>query len=246
MPGLLALLLTLSFPIIGKTGPDVFQSLEKSLVLVPGGPFVMGSREGEADARPAEATVAPFRMGRFEVTVGEYAQYLNDAGVTSAPPPQVRGGPGRCAPRWGLARNPASFVTYDDAERYCAWLSARTGRKVRLPTEAEWECAARGGIAQARYPWGWGEATGRARFDAKEPAPVGSFEANPFGLYDMAGNVFEWCARPAGSDKAPARGGSWAERDPKMLRVFQREFFRPDYRDADVGFRILVEEGASN
>ena len=128
-----------------------------------------------------------------------------------------------------------------DAADYCRWLSEKSGETVRLPTEEEWEFAARGGIRRARYPWGWGSPDGRACYGARAVRRVASFQANPFGLYDMAGNVFEWCG-PAVGEQAPARGGSWAEKDPKFLRVFHRVLFPRDYRDADVGFRVVVEE----
>ncbi|MFH0953218.1 MAG: SUMF1/EgtB/PvdO family nonheme iron enzyme [Verrucomicrobiota bacterium] len=215
------------------------------LVRVPGGAFRMGSREGDAEAQPHEAAVNDFWMGRCEVTVGEYAEYLNSATPATAPATgQLAFRAGRYVPRWGTRDKPVTHVSYDDAAAYCRWLGRRDNRAVRLPAESEWEYAARGGIARARYPWGWGDPAGRACCCGRGPRRVGSFEPNPFGLYDMAGNVFEWCAADAGSctsGEAVARGGSWAERDTRFLRVFHRARFRRDYRDADVGFRILVE-----
>ena len=220
------------FPTIGKN----------RLASIPGGTFVMGSREGDADAQPREVPIDGFLIGRCEVTVAEFVEFLNAGGATNWPgSPQIAGSPGRYSARWFQSRNPVAYVNVSDAAEYCRWLSEKSGRIVRLPTEAEWEYAARGGIRRARYPWGWGSPEGRACYNADAPQPAGSFEENPFGLYDMAGNVFEWCCL-AGDERAPARGGSWAEKDPRFLRVFHRVLFPRDYRDADVGFRVLVED----
>ena len=234
--------LAADFPILGKNGEKSSNPWKNQLVSVPGGFFTVGSREGNADAQPREARVDGFRMGRYEVTVDEFVDFLNASGIGDWPgSPQIAGGPGGYAARWFQGRKPVAFVCVADAENYCRWLSEMTGETVRLPTEEEWEVAARGGIRRARYPWGWGNPDGRACYRASAAQRVGSFEANPFGLYDMAGNVFEWCGS-GGGRQSPARGGSWSETDPKFLRVFHRVLFPRDYRDADVGFRIVVEE----
>ena len=230
------------FLILGKHNIEFSTDWENRLASIPGGIFVMGSREGNADAQPREAQVGGFRIGRCEVTVAEFVEYLNASGSTHWPgSPQITESFGRYSARWFQSRKPVAFVSLADAKDYCRWLSEKTGETVRLPTEAEWEYAARGGIRRARYPWGWGSPEGRACYNADAARRVGSFEANPFGLYDMAGNVFEWCG-PAAGEQAPARGGSWSEKDPKFLRVFHRVLFPRDYRDADVGFRVVVEE----
>ena len=221
------------FPTLGKTG---------RLAAIPGGSFVMGSRVGGPDAQPREVRVERFLIGCFEVTVREFVDCLNAGGVTNWPgsPQIVKRGSGYSA-CWFQAPKPVAYVSAADAENYCRWLSEQTGKTVRLPTEAEWEYAARGGIRHARYPWGWGKPEGRACFNDRAASRVGSFEPNSFGLYDMAGNVFEWCRSESG-DRVPARGGSWGEKDPRFLRVFHRVLFPRDYRDADVGFRVVVEE----
>jgi formylglycine-generating enzyme required for sulfatase activity len=180
-----------------------------------------------------------------ELTVWEYVRYLNEAS-RPAPTgmPQVAASQGRARPRAGAATQPVTHVSFDEARAYCRWRSEQSGRVTRLPTEAEWEYAARGGVRQARYPWGWGSPVGRACFAANRPGAFGRYPPNPYGLYDMAGNVYEWCLPEPGAadtNRCVARGGSWAERDPGMLTVFTRAWFDRDYRNADVGFRVLVE-----
>jgi len=219
----------LVFPRVGKIGDTVRpsalvrRSLERSTVAVPGGRVQLGSRE-EGGLRVV--AVAPFRIGRCEVTVEEYAGFLDATGVGSEVPGGGRG-------------KPVARVSAADAASYCRWLSERSGARVRLPTEDEWECAARGGLVGARYPWGWGTPQGKAQFRARGAARVGRFEPNGFGLYDAAGNVFEWCL--AADGVAVARGGSWAETEEEALRVFRRVKLPEAYRGADVGFRVVVE-----
>ena len=188
-----------------------------------------------------------FELGRCEVTVGEFAAYLNAVGATDFPEttqimPSVGGG---YTVQNGRVRQAVAEVTPADAEAYCRWCSQQEGRMIRLPTETEWETAARGGVNGAPYPWGWGGNPSKlARFATNGPAGRGGlFPANGFGLYDMAGNLYEWCATDPDDppDRRVARGGSWAERDPARLEVTHRQLFPADYRDRDVGFRVLRE-----
>ena len=230
-----------ALPVLRIPGPPEAR-IVRHLVTVPGGTCVMGSREAGGSAGPTTVTVSSFLVGRFEVTVGEFVRYLNSPGCSStARPHGVRLKRGRHVAAWGQANEPVSGVSRADALGYCAWLSGQTGLRVRLPTETEWEHAARGGMDGARYPWGWGETAGRACFASRKPRRVGSFSSNMFGLYDMAGNVFEWCSDDVAGGLAPVRGGSWAERDPAMLRVYRRTMVPEDYRDRDVGFRIAAD-----
>lgn len=188
-----------------------------------------------------------FELGRQETTVAEFIVFLNGAGVADFPETeQITRSAGGYMAKGGRVLQAVAEVTAADAEAYCRWCSRKTGRRVRLPTEAEWETAARGGVDGAPFPWGWGGKPAElARFDAAGPAVRGGrYPANGFGLYDMAGNLFEWCA-PASAGAADgrrvARGGSWAERSPAMLAVDRREFFPADYRGRDLGFRPLRE-----
>ena len=189
-----------------------------------------------------------FERGRYEATAAEFAEYLNGAGVDGYPETaQIRRVGGGYEVRRGAGAEAVAEVTAAEAEGFCRWITERTGRKVRLPTEEEWEAAARGGIDGAPYPWGWGgDMRKMARFDAEGPARKGGVHpANGFGLFDVAGNVFEWCAPAegvaAGDGTRAARGGAWSERNPAMLRVDRSTPFPAGYRGRDVGFRLLRE-----
>ncbi len=205
---------------------------------VPGGTTAIGvlvNEGGMVHERPAfEAAVEPFLIDRSPVTVVRFREFASSTGFQT----QAEGfgdamvmdqstGAWRLVPGadWqrpfgpdGLVKpdgHPVTQVSWNDANAFCAWDGE--GAK-RLPTEVEWEYAARGGTERARYPWGWGEPEGRACFDTDAAMAVGSFRANPYGLHDMAGNVFEWCA---GKEPGrPARGGSfWFGVFDRTIRV---------------------------
>ena len=165
------------------------------MIVVPAGRFTMGSPVGQGSdfERPAhDVTIAkPFAVAKFALTFdawdacaanGDCAQHVGDSG-------------------WGRGRRPAINVSWDDAQTYVKWVSRITGKEYRLLSEAEYEYAARAGT-QSKYPWGDGiKRDGKAmancngcgsQWDGKQTAPVGSFGANAFGLYDMVGNVYEW------------------------------------------------------
>jgi toxoflavin biosynthesis protein ToxD len=187
-----------------------------------------------------------FEMGTHEVTVSEFVRFLNQSGTAYLESAQIEPRrKGRVAATHGTARQAVAEVSFADAQAYAQWVSNRSGRVVRLPTEAEWEAAARGGIDGAPFPWGWGGVGSElAQFDASAPARHGGrFPANGFGLVDMAGNVYEWCEAAESLPAAHriARGGSWAERDPAVLKVDHRHPFEETYRGRDVGFRVLRE-----
>ena len=225
------------------------------MVVVEGGSFEMGSRASAlaADERPRRTvTVQSFAMSKRELTFGEYDKF---AKATGRKRPESRD--------WDRQTHPVVNVSWDDAYQYARWLSKQTGRKYRLPTEAEWEYAARAG-ATSRY-W-WGNQVGREKahcFDCKsglhprKPAKVGFFEPNPFGPHDTAGNVWEWvhdCYHPnykgapddgsvwEGGDctRRVARGGSYSSASTS-LRSGKREKFVSSQRYDDVGIRIVRE-----
>ena len=164
------------------------------MIVVPAGSFMMGSpatERGRDDRESPQHEVRftkPFAVARFDVTFDEW-----DACAAQ----------GDCDPHindrgWGRGRQPVIYVNWDDAQQYVAWLSRVTGRPYRLLTEAEWEYAARAGTKTTYY---WGDEIGKgnancagcgSQWDTKQPAPVGSFAPNAFGLYDMAGNLEQW------------------------------------------------------
>lgn len=178
------------------------------MVVVPAGSFSMGSNDAgaeEDEGPPHKVTIAkPFALGKYEVTFDEWEACVADKACERTPDEG-----------WGRGRRPVLHVNYDKATGYAKWLSAKTGQVYRLPSEAEWEYAARAGTAQNR-PWGSDAAAAcahanvydesahmkyrfgwrPAKCDDKsvETAPVGSYAANAFGLHDMLGNVWEWVA----------------------------------------------------
>jgi formylglycine-generating enzyme required for sulfatase activity len=204
-------------------------------VAIPAGTNWLGSRAGREGEQPRLFRCAGFWLAETEVTVAQFVAYLNDAGVATADFPQVSGLGGKWRAR-GSGEEPMANLSWPDAEAYVTWLGARLGRVVRVPTEDEWEYAARAGVDGAPFPWGWEPAEGRARFAGSGPAPVKRYAPHRWGVYDLAGNVAEWCAGGTCS-----RGGSWSDRSSDALRVFHRIPLPAAYRDADTGLRPLLE-----
>ncbi|MGC2079467.1 MAG: formylglycine-generating enzyme family protein [Xanthobacteraceae bacterium] len=228
------------------------------MMVVPAGSFTMGSPTSEpghsADEGPQHTvTIArPFAVGRFEVTFDEWDACAADGGCNGYKPSDEG---------WGRGRRPVINVSWDDAKAYVAWLSKKTGKSYRLLSGAEYEYATRAGT-QTAYPWGDAIGTNNAnchacgsQWDAKQTAPVGSFAANGFGLYDMVGNVREWtedCYHDSYSG-APTDGSAWIEGGncydrvvrggsfllaPAFLRSASRYWFTTDYRLRYLGFRV--------
>lgn len=241
------LLTSVSFAI--ATESLVFDGIE--FVVLPGGEFMMGSPVTETDRDDYEelhrVSVRPFAIAKFEMSHQAFRRMLPDHVVS---------------PYLNSAQQPAVGVTWVQAVAYADWLSRRVGRRFRLPTEAEWEYAARGGTGTSRH---WGEQKeghglavcdkcGSA-WDVQQTAPVGSLPANPYGLHDMLGNVWEWTcssfdAAYGGSEAVcsvdPAvrlrvrRGGGWAD-DTSRSRAAMRSKAPVDYQSLSVGFRLVLE-----
>jgi sulfatase modifying factor 1 len=222
-----------------------------SLVFVPGGRFRMGSENGRSDELPVhDAQVRPVRIGRGPVTNLEYAWFLSSGRV---PEPPWWKDPGFWDPG-----QPVVGVTWFEAMSYCTWLGETFGGRWRLPTEAEWERAARGGLEGAPTSWGPDVPTDEVpEHPVSAPWPVGRGTANGFGLLDMGTIVHEWCfdwysadayastrrLNPLGPEKGErraSRGGSWRHH-VRWSPPSARSSLPPHSRYADYGFRVVRE-----
>ena len=193
---------------------------------------------------PASDTIKPFWMDATEVTVGQFKKFVAEAKHLS-PGVTPRGNLWWKINKYSPTDNhPMIYVSWSDATAYAAWAGKR------LPTESEWEFAARGGLEGKRYPWGndeslagdyanYGGNGGRDKW--KYTAPVGSFKSNGYGLHDMAGNVWEWCRDWYDSDERTRvlRSGSWSY-GTSYLRVAHRNYNGPYDRYLGSRFRCVV------
>jgi formylglycine-generating enzyme required for sulfatase activity len=226
---------------------------EPRMVRVPEGWFWMGSEAGLDCERPRHrAWVDGFEMAVFQVTNREYANFL---AATGRRPVEHISEPGFNHPQ-----QPVVAVSWFEAFAYCEWLSAATCRQYRLPTEAEWERAARGGVDDNLYPWGNEPPQSRPGYATKwktGPERVGESEPNQYGLYEMCENVHEWCSdwfdpayylnsperNPPGAVagvRRASRGGSWRHH-VKNSKCHTRSSIPPEFQYADYGFRIVRE-----
>jgi len=227
------------------------------MVVIPSGKFAMGSPNTEGDRFGDEdpihlVTVQSFALGKYPVTFREWDACVEGGGCKGYLPKDRD---------WGREDRPVINVSWEDAKAYAEWLSRKTGKQYRLPTEAEWEYAARAGTTTSRY---WGEQIGSnnancfgcgSQWDYKQTAPVGKFSSNAFGLYDMLGNVWEWVedcshdnyngaptdgsAWESGGDcsQRSARGGSWFYMT-WSVRAATRYSYSTSTRSGTLGFRI--------
>jgi len=281
----------------GGNNPPSIPFTVPVMLPVPGGTFMMGSSKKDRDAQDDEfpehkVTVSSFEMGKYEVTNEEFVPFLNEkgnqeeGGVTWIKLDGKYGdekcrilGDGKVFTiEKGYEKHPVIYVSWYGATAFCNWLSEKTTQKFRLPTEAEWEYAAKGGGANQKFA-GTDDISQLSKFanfcDSKcgeswaskdqtdgyaYSAPVGSYKPNKFGLHDMSGNVWEWCADPwhdnyngapadgsswttgGDKDRAVLRGGSWVNND-NICRSANRNRYYRYFRDYNVGFRCARASG---
>jgi formylglycine-generating enzyme required for sulfatase activity len=271
-----------------KLAKEVTNSIGMQLVLVPPGKFLMGSPKSEKERHNDEAEheveiTRPFYLGAFEVTQAQYQKVMG----TNPSYFSATGGGKKKVKGLDTSNFPVERVSWKDAVEFCKRLSAlpkekAAGRVYHLPTEAEWEYACRGGPVSSRAPFHFKKPSdslsfGQANFNGvpygggtkgkllNQTRPVGSYEPNRLGLYDLHGNVEEWCADayakgyyatspkrdPKGPDAGPdaervdrvLRGGTWS--DPgRYCRAACRSFSRTGVRVNVTGFRVVLRPGA--
>ena len=239
--------------IIKKCRAEIAEStkaITPDMVYVIGGNFMMGCKQDkvsscEEDELPQhEVTVANYYIGKSEVTFDEYDRFCNDTGREK---PKDGG--------WGRGQRPVINVNWEDANAYCKWLSQKTGKSYRLPTEEEWEYAAKGGNKSKSYKYAGGRTIEQVAWYNKNSknrtSPVKSKKANELGIHDMSGNVLEWCkgwykgySNSKGIDNSNSfrvmRGGSWYG-DARAARVLSRVDISPSIRSNNVGFRLAMD-----
>lgn len=220
------------------------------MILIPAGQFLMGSEGHYAWESPRHrVSVSAFRIAPTTVTRTEYQEFLE---ATGHPTPRDWANP-----QLAGAKQPAVGISWFDALEYCKWISERLGELRRLPTEAEWEKACRGGVDDNEYAWGNDSPASLSYFqgDWTGPRRVGDWQPNPYGLFNMGDNVHEWCSDwfsadyyaqspevdPAGPDSGTrrvSRGGSWRHL-VKASRAAHRSSLPPQFRYTDYGFRLV-------
>ena len=244
------------------TGGESFRdcSVCPEMVVIPAGTFQMGclqDRGCDRNALPAHDVVIDraFGLSVYEVTFEQW-----DACTSAGGCGDYYQGKGWGDMGWGRGNRPLINVSWKDARSYAVWLTEKTGRTYRLPSEAEWEYAARAG-SNTMFSWGNNTGTNRAncdgcgsRWDKRRTAPVGAFAPNAFGLYDMHGNAWEWVEDcwNGGYQGAPTdgsawtsgnckrrvlRGGGWGS-SPGNLRSANRDWYGPGNRFTNLGFRV--------
>lgn len=252
-----------------------------AMVAVPAGEFVMGKLAQESSAVEDTVTIQPFELSKYEITRKQYSAYIEDTGqeeeldcmtdaVVSFMADEILKGNfepdvSHLATSWqqpGFEQeqdHPVVCVSWDDAEAYVSWLNEKTGQRYRLPSEAEWEYAARAGTDTAYF---WGDAIGEGNANCADAcgdeyeatAPVGALQANAFGLHDMHGNVYEWVkddwlddlkdapkdgtAWSAGGGGKIIRGGGFDSRPLELASSFRWKIGDADVRSPGTGFRI--------
>lgn len=241
------LLAILGFQVQAQTTiPD-----KPEVVLVQGGTFTMGSTV-EKHETPHTVTLSSYSIGKYPVTVGQYKKYCTATGTAMPDPPS-----------WGWQdKHPMVNVNYNDAVSYCNWLGETYGGDWRLPTEAQWEFAVRGGTKSNKYTYSGSDDLDEAGWYADNAGgktqSVGRKKANELGIYDMSGNVWEWCkdwydkdyytsspstnpkGATSGADRV-LRGGGW-DCSATLCRVAFRINYDPTFRYFNLGFRVALSQ----
>jgi formylglycine-generating enzyme len=227
------------------------------LVRIPEGWFLMGCDSGQDCERPVHRVwIDSFLLAATQVTNAEYDHFLQ--ATVGSPPPFWSD------PNFRHPEQPVAGVSWHEAVHYCEWLSSQTGRRYRLPTEAEWERAARGCLEQKQFPWGDEPPQSLPNYATRwqhGPEPVANYAPNVFGLYDIGDNVHEWCSdwydpnyyahspesNPPGPQQSPmkparksSRGGSWRHHI-KVARCSARSSIPAEFQYADYGFRVACD-----
>jgi iron(II)-dependent oxidoreductase len=211
----------------------------EGMVYLPGGTFAMGSNLGKTNETPLhKIEIEPFYIDIHEVTVKQYRTFLTETGYQQ---------PAYWQPEFDRPDDPVVGITWYDALAYAIWADKR------LPTEAEWEYAARGGSVGTIYPWGNEPNRKKANYSSSGISPVERFTPNGYGIHDMIGNVWEWCAdwysasfyqsSPKSNPEGPVmgthkvlRGGTWYSNE-EQIRITNRYFALPDIKSFHIGFR---------
>ncbi len=262
---------------------EVALSFLPEMVFVKGGKFNMGSNDGNSDEKPVhEVTLTDFYMGKYEVTIGEYLKFCAETKgnypvwLDEKSEYYINGGTNDTYKKVGMSetnlRHPVTGVSWDNAVAYCQWLSKKNGQTYRLPTEAEWEYAAGGGQNTplpktasgliTLQKWAGTDSENMLKeyawYDANANSATheaGTRKPNPLGIYDLSGNVWEWCTDKWHStyDNAPKTGTSWEDGTSSdrvsrggswgsilgHCRVARRGYGTPTYRSYSLGFRLV-------
>ena len=220
---------------------DLGNGIDLEMIYIAGDTFMMGSPKGEGDKceKPQhKVTIQPFFMSKYPITQTQYQQ------ITRQNPSDFKDNNQR----------PIEDVSWNNAVEFCGILSKRTGKKYRLPSEAEWEYACRAGTT-TKYHFGDTITDKLANYDENETTPVGKYPPNAFGLYDMHGNVWEWCEdnwhenyEGAPTDESAwlsgdntikvVRGGSWDDFPDECRSAYRYCDSRDEYSD-DIGVRVV-------
>jgi sulfatase modifying factor 1 len=242
--------MTTAMPRLNRASEARARFIEPKMMPIPEGWFRMGCETGRDDEKPVHRVcVDAFELAACQVTNAEYGYFLS---ATNAAAP----------PCWADAnfndpKMPVVAVSWYEAVDYCGWLSQATGKRYRLPTEAEWERAAHSGVEGWSYPWGDIPPEGLPDYSQRwksGPEPVGLYAPNAYGLFNLGDNVHEWCADwydanyyrhspeknppgPTDGTRRASRGGSWRHHI-KVSRTAARSSIPPEFKYADYGFRV--------